>query len=399
MQRIQLPNGKEIRFNVASPADIPSIISLYHTVYKGSYTLKEVQIPEIILKKIENPDYFWLLAQEGERVVGSVIFAIDQLNKIGKCYAAVVLPELRGLDVMRTMVRQGLERLTQRTRVCDVIYATTRTVSVAPQVVLEHLNFHSMGIFPNVRKVKSFETHGLEVFVRDGSLPLRRDPPRLISEVVDIYKIVREVLNLGPHEEVLLPLSDPRSMGEPIPFVVNNDESAVLDLFDRYSRRHIMEQTFFPFVEPNLLFTSEQVGSEIFVNFNETDGNGVIVGYRIKSGIQNEDFRRVLMWFCDAAERAGMRYIESLVSAYQPEFQRITVDARFLPCAYFPAMRWTEENRREDYIVFSRSFERLDFMDLHLVDTNRRYLDAFMKAWYEMLVRCQPDFDEEWRLG
>jgi len=38
-------------------------------------------------------------------------------------------------------------------------------------------------------------------------------------------------------------------------------------------------------------------------------------------------------------------------------------------------------------------------MDLHLVDTNRRFLDAFMKCWYEMLVRCQPDFDEEWRLG
>jgi hypothetical protein len=38
-------------------------------------------------------------------------------------------------------------------------------------------------------------------------------------------------------------------------------------------------------------------------------------------------------------------------------------------------------------------------MDMHLVDNNRRFLDAFMKCWYDLLVRCQPDFDEEWRIG
>ena len=88
-----------------------------------------------------------------------------------------------------------------------------------------------------------------------------------------------------------------------------------------------------------------------------------------------------------------------LVSAFLPERQRLALDAKFLPCAYFPGMRMNDEGLREDCLIFSRSFEKLDFMDMNLVDNNRRFLDAFMKCWYDLLVRCQPDFDEEWRLG
>ena len=395
MLRITLQDGREIHFQPAGENDIDGIIDLYRVVYKGNYTLRDVQEPAVIRKKIQNPTCFWTLAHEGARVIGSVIFAIDPLNKLGKCYAAAVLPEFRGQDVMRTMVLQGLERLTVRTRICDVIYATTRTVSVAPQVVLEHLGFQPMGIFPNVRKVKSFETHGLEVFFREGSLASRRQPPLLIPEVAEFFRITREVLHLPEHQEVDLPLADPRKMGEPIAFATSRDEERILRKFDEYQDRDLMDKVFFPFLEPNLLFTSEDGKAEIFVNFNESDGNGTILAYRI----QTDDLRRVLMWFCEAASQSGMRYIELLVNAYNPELQRIAIDARFLPNAYFPAMRWSEDNQREDYIAFARSFERLDFMDLHLVDTNRRYLDAFMKCWYEMLVRCQPDFDEEWRLG
>jgi len=396
MQKITLQDGRIVEFLSATPADAEGIIQLYKKVYKGKYTLREVADPVMIAKKADDPSYFWTLAHCEGRIIGSVIFAIDPVHKFGKCYAAVVLGEFRGQDVMRCMVLQGLSRLTVRTRTCDVVYATTRTTSVAPQVVLEHLDFYPMGIFPNVRKVESFETHGLEVFFRKDSLSLRRPHPTLVPEVVDFYRIAMDVLGIEEEPtEVELEKADPRRMGEPIRFSVEHDANRVLELFDSYQDHDLMDKVFFPFEEPKLLFVSEDKRAEIFVNFNESDGNGTIVAYRI----QNEDRRRVLMWFCEAAARFGMRYIEMLVSAFRPDHQRQAIDARFLPCAYFPAMRMADDGRRDDYLVFSRSFESLDFMDLHLVDTNRRFLDAFMKCWYEMLVRCQPDFDEEWRLG
>ena len=394
--RLALQDKREIVFRPATAQDIESIIDLYIKVYKGKYTLPEVAQPDIIAKKVQDPNYFWTLAQSEDRVIGSVIFTIDPVNKIGKSYAAAVLNEFRGKDVMRTMVRHSLKMLTEKTRICDVIYATTRTVSFAPQVVLEHLGFLPMGIFPNVRKVESFETHGLEVYFRQQSLEFRRPSPRLVPEVVDFFKIVKDELNLqDEHEEVELESQDPRKMGKAIEFSVDENIDEINQKFEQYQNKDLMQKVFFPFIEPNLLFKAKDGTADIFVNFNNLDGNGVIVGYRFSG----QDLRRTLMWFCEEASKSGMRYIEMLVNAHRPEMQRLALDAKFLPCAYFPSMRMTDDGQREDFLVFSRSFEKLDFMDMHLIDTNRRFLDAFMKCWYDLLVRCQPDFDEEWRIG
>lgn len=394
--RLVLQDKREVVFQPATANDIDGIIDLYIKVYKGKYTLPEVAQPEIIAKKVEDPNYFWTLAHIGERLVGSVIFTIDPVNKIGKSYAAAVLNEFRGQDVMRTMVKHGLQMLTERTRTCDVIYATTRTVSFAPQVVLEHLGFLPMGIFPNVRKVESFETHGLEVYFRRQSLEFRRPSPKLIPEVADFFKVVKDELNLEDEAELIeLEAQDPRRMGKEIEFEVDENIDQIRECFDRYQDKDLMLKVFFPFTEPNLLFKAKDGSADIFVNFNNLDGNGVIVGYRFSGN----DLRRTLMWFCEEAAKSGMRYIEMLVNAFKPEMQRLALDAKFLPCAYFPSMKMSDDGLRDDFLTFSRSFEKLDFMDMHLVDTNRRFLDAFMKCWYDLLVRCQPDFDEEWRIG
>ncbi|MDD2998562.1 MAG: GNAT family N-acetyltransferase [Erysipelotrichia bacterium] len=393
--RSALQDKREIVFLPASKDDIDAIIDLYVKVYKGKYTLPEVADPVIIAKKVEDPAYFWTVAKTEGRLIGSVIFAIDPVNKLGKSYAAAVLSEFRGQDVMRTMVKHGIQLLAEKTRTCDVIYATTRTVSFAPQVVLEHLGFVSMGIFPNVRKVESFETHGFEVYLSSRCLEYRRKRPLLIPDMHEFYNIIRDELNLEDAETVLLEAQDPRKMGPTITFDVSKNIEEVSSRFYHYQDKDLMKKVFFPFTDPNMLFSASDGTADIFVNFNELDGNGVIVGYRFSG----EDLRNTLMWFCEEASKSGMRYIEMLVSAFKPEMQRLALDAKFLPCAYFTAMRMNDDGAREDYLVFSRSFESLDFMDMHLVDTNRKFLDAFMKCWYDMLVRCQPDFDEEWRIG
>lgn len=393
--RLKLQDNREVHFVNASRDDVQAIIDHYIIVYKGKYSLPDVSDPEIIARKVEDPGYLWLLAKVEGRLVGSLIFAIDPVNKIGKTYAAAVLNELRGQDLMRTMTRHGLKLLTEKTRVCDVIYATTRTVSFAPQILLENLGFVSLGIFPNVRKIESFETHGLEVYLSANGLNYRRHSPPLIPELHDFYNIVKDELNLEEPQTVILEEQDPRKMGPMIEFDLDEDKTEITRKFNYYQDKDMMLRVFFPFTDPNMLFTARDGSADIFVNFNRMDGNGVILGYRYSGA----DLRNALMWFCEAAARTGLRYIEMLVNAFRPEMQRLALDAKFLPCAYFPAMRVNDEGYREDYFVFSRSFENLDFMDLHLADNNRRFLDAFMKSWYDLLVRCQPDFDEEWRIG
>lgn len=393
--RLKLRDNREVHFVSASRDDVQAIIDHYIIVYKGKYSLPDVSVPEIIARKVEDPGYLWLLAKVDGRLVGSLIFAIDPVNKIGKTYAAAILKEFSGQDLMQTMTKYGLKLLTEKTRVCDVVYATTRTVSFAPQVLLEKVGFVSLGIFPNVRKIESFETHGLEVYFSANGLNYRRHSPQLIPEVQDFYNIAKEELKLEEPRTVILEEQDPRKMGPMVEFYLEEDQAEIIHKYNYYQNKDMMMRVFFPFTDPNMLFVARDGSADIFVNFNRVDGSGVMLGYRYSGA----DLRNALMWFCEAASQSGLRYIEMLVNAFKPEMQRLALDAKFLPCAYFPAMRINDEGHREDFLVFSRSFENLDFMDLHLLDNNRRFLDAFMKCWYDLLVRCQPDFDEEWRIG
>lgn len=378
----------------ASIDDIDAIIDFYVEVYHGNYTLPDVAIPEIVAEKIEDPGYYWLLAKCEGKIIGSVIFAIDSVNNLGKSYAAAVSKEFRGHDIMHTMVRWAIEKLTVRTKRCDAIYATTRTLSFAPQKVLENLGFVSCGIFPNVRKVETFETHGLQVYFSPQCMKGRRKTPKLLPELVDFYNIIKKDFNLEEPELIELESHDPNNKGKKIDFNIITDLKEIVMKFYDYQDREIMQKVFFPFTEPNLMFSAKDGSADFFLNFNPMDGNAMIVAYRYS----NIDLRQALMWLCEEASKSGIRYLEMLVSAFYTDRQRMALDAQFLPCAYFPAMRMNIKGEREDFFVFSRSFEKLDFMDLHLVDNNRLFLDTFMKCWYNLKVRCQPVF-EEWRIG
>lgn len=393
-----LKDGQSGQFVHAALEHIDDIIKLYNDVYKGKYTLAEVTDPVIVEEKINDPNFFWILAIINNKLVGSLIFGIDPVNKVGKTYAAAILEEYRGHGLMKMMTRHGVKLLTQKTRTCDVIYATARTISYAPQIILKSLGFLSMGIFPNARKVGTLETHSLEVFFGPHALKYRRPKPKLLPEIIDFYKIICEQLEIDEEEGVVydkLEPTDPKKRGNKIDFDLNENTKEIFEKFNYYQDKDAMYRIYFPFGEPNMLFTAKDGTADVFVNFNRLDGNAVIIGFRFTG----KNLQNTLMWFCETAKQYGMRYIELLVNAHIPQMQRIALDIKFLPCAYFPSMQMNHDGEREDFLIFSRSFENLDFTNMHLVETNQKFLDAFMKCWYEMLIRCQPDFDEEWRIA
>ena len=70
-------------------------------------------------------------------------------------------------------------------------------------------------------------------------------------------------------------------------------------------------------------------------------------------------------------------YMEILISAYQPKHQRAALAAEYLPCAYFPAMHQGPQGR-EDYVIFGRSRQPLDFSHVQLTPRDRHFLDAYL---------------------
>lgn len=388
-KKLEYAPGKHCVLRLAKAGDRDAIRGLYDDIYGPAYPLTLIRDRSVTASVIRDPDHFWLLIEDpaAKRLIGSVLFAIDEQDRIGKVYGAVVRPEFRGHDLMQHAIAAGMQELTAEERAVELLFATTRTVTPAPGKLVARLGFVSCGVFPNVHRVQSSETHGLDVYFRPTSFRDRLTEPRLIPEVAEFFEIARETLKL--HDQAIIePIDLPPASRERFMFEVIDEPRMV----DRIYRRRLAERelrySFFPFHEPHVLCRTRD-GDEVFIHHNKADGYGCILGVRTDV----MDFAGFLDQLCSAAHGLGLRYIELLVSAFDPLKQRQALAARFLPCAYFPAMKVTAGGKRMDYLVFSRSFEKLDFTRISLEGTRKRYLQAFVKSWYSMLVARAPNFE------
>ncbi|MBI3890968.1 MAG: hypothetical protein HY303_05505 [Candidatus Wallbacteria bacterium] len=373
--------------------DCDAIRALYDDIYGGAYPLELIRNPDVTRATIADANHLWMLLEADARAVGSVLFAFDPADFIGKVYGAVVRPELRGHDLMQLAIGACMKRLFAESKPLDILYATTRTVTPAPARLVTKLGFQNAGVFPNCHKVKTSETHGLDVYVRSRALENRLPHPKLVAEVAGLYEIARETFGLAD-EPTIEDVGPPNPGSASLRFKVLDDPALVARLYAERLADRQLRYCFFPFHEPHVLCQSADLAHEVFLHKNAADGYAAILG--IKS--DRADFSGLLDDVCEASGRLGLRYIEVLVSAFDPLKQREALHARFLPCAYFPAMKVTPGGQRMDYLVFSRSFERLDFTGIELEGTGRRYLQAFMKCWYAMLLAQAPDFEAQDKL-
>jgi hypothetical protein len=79
----------------------------------------------------------------------------------------------------------------------------------------------------------------------------------------------------------------------------------------------------------------------------------------------------------------GARYLEFIMRADDLENIDAVLTSKFIPSAYFPAMH-REEEGRYDFVVFSRSFEILNFRDLSLEGINQKFMLQYFNLWKEL---------------
>lgn len=380
-ETIRLKDGREVRLRVAQESDMHDLKALYYEVYGGRYTLKEVTDRDKMKWVMHDSNYLWLLAEAGEKIVGAVLFIVDPKQRISKALAGVVRSDYQGQRLMQSTIREGMNRIMEEEGRADLIYAVVRTVSDAPQRLLQRLGFVGLGIFPNVRKVKAYETHGLQGYFRETALQQRGGEPHLIPPVYRIFETTSKSLNLGGArvEEVILPDEELRG-GEEIKFLIERSKEVEWEYNTlRNEGKLILE--FFPFHYPNVKLHTRDLSTEVFLNIEE-DGHAGVLGLKTA----RKDLVNLLNRVSEYAESMGVKYLELLIPASDPQTQKRAYHASFLPCAYFPAFRMGEEEKRIDYVVTFRSFVPLHFSGLKLTDKTKPYLTAFYKIYTKRLM-------------
>ncbi|HOI42179.1 MAG TPA: hypothetical protein PK523_04470 [Elusimicrobiales bacterium] len=387
-------NNFVIRVRNARHEDGRRIQMLFAEVYGHNYPMSLVSDRAKMNHAISSDEYFWLVGEHNGRIIASQIMHLDLKNRLAKAIGAVVSREYRKHKLNNIMMNLIMDSVTRKRKLVDAVYATTRTVTAAPQKVLDNLGFSALGIFPNAHKIHEHETYCLTAYYVLSAWGKRRKPVKMVREIEPFFRLAqRELLSRLPNKELQLGAArfvaeKSPDAGQPnradqklIQFEMVNAPSFVAERFRRTGNSGVFSNFYVPFHKPNMMLVSHDQKTEVYLQYNPQDKYTAILGGR--SEIQ--DLSLLLNSVADVVSNLNISYLECLVDAYTPELQRQAIDAGFLPSAYFPAMRLVGR-RRWDYIAFSRSFETLDFRKVSLIPTYRAYLREYIKMWNAMYV-------------
>jgi RimJ/RimL family protein N-acetyltransferase len=387
---IQAEGKQDITIRLARVADMRRIQMLYAEVYGASYPIPIIADKDKMRRAIEDDEYYWLVAECQGRVIGSLVYSVDLLYRNSKAFGAVVSQEFRKHDLAFTMMKLVLDDITKTKDLVDLVYATTRTANHAPQKLTESLGFIKLGIFPNTHKVQDNETHCLTAYFTERALQRRRTTPVIIPEIAPFYEIVRRQIKLEPAQlsEVKRDYSDHKQKIPLLNFETITATEFIKHRWKATKSNSFFENIFMPFHEPNLILITPDQGTEVYITYSQKDKYSVIVG-----GVTNEkSFAVVLESVAQKVSQMDMSYVEVIIDAYSPELQRDALDARFIPSAYFPSAKRMED-KRYDCVVFSRTFDILDFRNVKIISLYKNFLNEYLKLWRENYIELV--FDSE----
>ncbi|MBM3460845.1 MAG: hypothetical protein FJX76_01965 [Armatimonadetes bacterium] len=374
-EQVRLDDGTEVVLRQATTADMNDIKQVYFAAYGGRYTLSEVNDGDKMKWCINDPNYLWLVNRAADGIVCSVIFVVDPKNRISKTFGGVVHPDWRGHKMMVNSVRRGMEFIVNDRRDADLMYAIVRTfVSPSFHTDLNDIGFIDLGVFPNVRKVKNYETHGFKVCFGPGALERRRPAPSLHPAANLIYQIVRGRLGLEPADVEKAALA-----GRPVTrweMLLEKSRDIEWEYYQERDAGRLLFD-FFPFHYPHVKLYTRDESRAAYLHYQEKDGHASLLGLCTPGDMVITD----LLSVADYAESMGVKYLELLVNAHDPLMQRLAYEAGFLPTAYFPAARLNADGQREDYIVTSCTFVPPHFKGLRMTPSAQPYLQAYYKIY------------------
>ncbi len=387
MERIHLRKkigGKKYLIREARPNDAPAVQALFNSIYKGKYPLDFGTNPAVLKAEISDPArYLWIVTEDEKtrRLLGAMTFAVDEKNRMSKAGGGVVLPEHRKSGLASAMLKLGVHYLTETAKTVDVLYATSRTVSEGPSRLAAEAGFRKLGLFPNAVQIEELEHLNLDVYLTKRAMALRRTKPFLFAPFHEIHAIARRQLGLERAylvpERVSLKLS-----GRKIPFAVIRDEETVVRKFRLLHEQKRIFNSFFPFHQPNMLLSSVDQASDVFAWYGGVGKTAYLLGLRTDLVNQHDLLDSAAL----ALQREGAAYIELLVDAYDYQTQQEAYTAKFIPSAYFPAMKLAHDGLRNDFFVVSRTFQILDFTASTVMAENYPYFQAYMRFYHKLFI-------------
>jgi len=363
------------------------IKNLYKEVYGYNYSLPEVIDEDLLNEILLNPENIWLLVYDNEnKVCGSLLFRINKKNLLAKALAAVVKEKYRNNKIFELLFHLGFNYSILKV---EAVYALARTMTLSPQKVLFKNNFIPAGIFPNVRRVLTYENHALFIYLTQKGLKKREKITKMNILVNEIYQILQKYLIRLIYKENKLNLNDSEFFKEKYqkvliqklnfkPIILDNINIIVDNVEKEYNEKlNKLRFKFMPFHKPNFKIKTP-LGS-IFLHFNYIDKHCAIMGLEVENDL--EKIYNIFYNIPFIVDKLDARYLEVLSKAENYFYHNILIYIGFIPCAYFPIML-KENNKRKDVAAFFYPFNFPNLKNMIVPNIFKEYL----KVIYSFLV-------------
>jgi hypothetical protein len=116
----------DIEIRYATPDDADGIAALYDGVYHGSYPITECTDPTLVRRIVANREQVWVLALDGDTVVGASVARPEPVNQSYELCRAAVRPDYRGRANYRAVFDLSLRAAVER-QDCEIIYGYARS--------------------------------------------------------------------------------------------------------------------------------------------------------------------------------------------------------------------------------------------------------------------------------
>jgi hypothetical protein len=367
--------------------DIDELLALYLSIYGDDYPLELGTNKSVMKNALSHPfDFLWLIIRDTEKatIAGSTIIEIDHGFKIGKVTGVTTNKAYRRQGIASRLIAYGTNKVVHEDKLVNSLYATSRTISKASQVMFLKNNFLPLGIFPNARKIKNYETLTLLGYFGDEVISRRKPALKVPTFIKPISDVICNAINVEK-------MSESFEQCHPISRRKTYEEDSLEGGFEFISapnfinkRFEIMfqdddESVFYPFHRPNLLIASVTDELEIYASFNEKDHYCVLITSNSSILGLGDRFKKLLFQMKDQ----GIYYVETLVRMDYFNAICFLAENKFIPAAVYPAMR-EEDGYMYDYVLMTRTMVPLDFSDTQIDDSFRPYVTQYAKQWIHM---------------
>ncbi|MBT3586918.1 MAG: GNAT family N-acetyltransferase [Halobacteriovoraceae bacterium] len=366
--------------------DVEELLGLYISIYGDDYPLSLGTQKKVMVEAISDNDrYLWLVMRDtlSGVLAGSTIIEMDLEYCIGKVTGVTVSPTYRGQKIAQNLISFGVEQVLRKEKKVHSLYATARTEGLSSQQMFLKNGFIPLGIFPNCRKIKSYETLNLLGIFSDEGLARRADVQKIPENLAAIYQTVNSEIGIDKQPGVIeaCPITD----FVPSETLDDVDDFEFIDAPQFIQRRfdnlfaEDKESVFYPFHHPNLLIASQKLDLEIYASFNKKDHYCVLITANKSIKCLRNNFKQLMF----SMKELGIYYVETLVRVDYFDAICFLSENRFIPSAIYPAMR-EEEGMMHDYVLLTRTMVPLDFSETTFSPRFLPYVNQYTKQWMKL---------------